>query len=478
MLSISEFLQTTTLSEPETSLEEGFSLNPRQIEANKLLGGKARHIMLYGGSRSGKTFLICRAIAIRALKRQSSHVILRFRFNALKGSIIMDTFPKMMRLCFPEVSYKLNRSDWYFEMPNKSVIWLGGLDDKDRTEKILGTEHSGIFLNECSQITYDARNKAVTRLAQNVGLPLRMWYDQNPPSIGHWTYRLFEKHIEPRSGKEVNPEMYVSMQINPDQNRFVTDEYREELAALSERDRIRFLKGQYQSQVDNALWNLDMIRRERPPDNDMERDNLISRMHRIVVAVDPSGCEGIEDFRSDEIGIVVCGRDRSGMGYVLQDLSGRYSPEGWGSAAVKAYDDWQADTIVAERNFGGAMVESTIRATTLRESRPSVPVRVVTASRGKTVRAEPVSALYERTPVREPRIVHVGAFPDMEEQMLSFSTGGYQGARSPDRADAMVWGMTELMLDGKGPMVINKAALDAARQHGLRNQSLSRMRLA
>jgi len=111
-------------------------------------------------------------------------------------------------------------------------------------------------------------------------------------------------------------------------------------------------------------------------------------------------------------------------------------PAQWAKAALDALDLWKADRIVAEKNFGGAMVENTIRAV-----RPTAPVKLVTASRGKAARAEPVAALYEQG-----KVVHHGRFPDLEDQMCQFSAAGYQGSKSPDRADALVWGMTELML--------------------------------
>lgn len=115
---------------------------------------------------------------------------MRFRFNAVKSSVVMDTFPKVMRLAFPGVPCRLDKSDWYAEFPNGSQIWFGGLDDKERTEKILGMEFVTIYLNECSQIPKSSRDLVVTRLAQQVvqqihgreDVPLkpRMYYDCNP----------------------------------------------------------------------------------------------------------------------------------------------------------------------------------------------------------------------------------------------------------------------------------------------------------
>lgn len=419
-----------------------FDLTPKQHEANAVLASPAKHILLRGGSRSGKTFLICRTLLIRGLKAPgSTHAVLREHFNHLKHSVIYGTVPRVAQLCFPGLKLHLDKTDWFHELPNGSRLVYGGLDDKERTEKILGQEHSSIFLNEASQISYRARNIAVTRLAQASGLALKEYVDCNPPTVGHWTYRLWFKGVEPTSGAELEfPERYRSVQMNPADNMAnLPADYLEQLRSLPEKERRRFLEGQFLAQVDGALWTLDRIdeRREARPKTEVEREALIERMERIVVAVDPSGCHGPEDTRSDEIGIVVCGKDYQGRGYILDDRSGRYSPEGWARVVVTAFDDWRADRIVAEPNYGGAMVESTIRT-----ARQSAPVLLVNASRGKAVRAEPVAALYEQG-----KIWHIGAFPEMEEQMCNFSTAGYQGSRSPDRADALVWGLTELIVN-------------------------------
>ncbi|WP_173575104.1 phage terminase large subunit [Acetobacter sicerae] len=413
-------------------------LNPRQNEANKLLGSAATHILLRGGSRSGKTFLLIRAICIRAMRApETQHGIFRHRFNALKGTIIRDTFPKVMKLCFPGVPYAVNQTDWFVEFPNKSRIIFGGLDDKERTEKILGYEFATIYMNEASQIAYGARNMLVTRLAQKSGLALKEYIDANPPTTSHWLYQLFEQKIEPKSGEPLpDPDNYVTMQLNPDANREnLSPEYLAQLEALPERERRRFLYGEYQAAIDGAFWNLDSFKR----DSAVTDENFASvrdSLSRIVVAVDPSGCSGDEDIRSDEIGISVSGLDWDGGIHILEDASGRYSPSRWASLVIQLFDKWQADLIVAERNYGGALVESNILA-----ARNSAPIKIVTASRGKHIRAEPVANLYEMG-----RVVHHGRFPDLEEQLCQFSSAGFQGSKSPDRADAMVWGITELAL--------------------------------
>ena len=153
---------------------------------------------------------------------------------------------------------------------------------------------------------------------------------------------------------------------------------------------------------------------------------------RVVVAVDPA-LSSEED--SDENGIIVVGMATDGQVYVLDDLSRKGTPDQWARAAVYAYAEWQADRIVAESNQGGDMVEAVIRNVA-----PDVPVKLVNASRGKRTRAEPISALYEQR-----RVYHRHAFPDLEEQMVNYSPDSYEG--SPDRMDALVWGITELKPD-------------------------------
>jgi len=107
--------------------------------------------MLFGGSRSGKTFALCCALIVRALKSPGSrHAILRRHFNGVKTAIGMDTMPKALALRFPGIKYEFNRSECFFSFPNKSEIWLVGLDDAQRAEKILGKEFSTLYSNECS----------------------------------------------------------------------------------------------------------------------------------------------------------------------------------------------------------------------------------------------------------------------------------------------------------------------------------------
>jgi hypothetical protein len=440
-----------------------FKLTARQELANQLLGGTAKHVLLRGGSRSGKTFLIVRAICLRAMKyKNSRHAILRFRANAAKSSIWLDTLPKVMRLCWPQVKLKWHKQDGYVQFPNGSEIWIGGLQDQEQAEKILGMEFGTIYYNECTQIPYGSVLLARTRLAQQIqGMTPKEYYDCNPSGTGHYTYKLWKENRDPESHQPIDPADYAEMQLNPyDNTANIATDYIKILESLPEKQKRRFLSGEWSPDIEGALWTLDTLDRCRVLVPDLAslehilKLGLIPQLKRVIVSVDPSGCQGREDKRSDEIGISVCGLGTDGHAYVLADRSTRDGPEGWARASINAYDEFKADCIVAEQNFGGAMVEHTIRT-----ADANVPIKLIHASRGKLVRAEPVSALYEQL-----RVHHVGTFPKLEEQMINMAASGYVGARSPDRLDALVWAVTELMLGGemKGKALWDIAMADMA----------------
>ena len=175
-------------------------LTAKQIEAGNVLAGPASNIMLRGGSRSGKTFALVRAIVIRGMKGPGSrHAIFRLRRNQVRSSIWQDTLPKVLQLCFPELRVRFNQADLVATLPNGSQIVLAGLDDKERVEKILGTEYATLYFNEASQIPWSSIETARTRLAQNSGLKLKTYYDCNPPSKLHWSYQLFRTKLKPNT---------------------------------------------------------------------------------------------------------------------------------------------------------------------------------------------------------------------------------------------------------------------------------------
>jgi phage terminase large subunit-like protein len=190
------------------------------------------------------------------------------------------------------------------------------------------------------------------------------------------------------------------------------------------------LDGELIEDLPGALWTRDLIERCRVA--------ALPAVRRVVVGVDPPA-----SVSGDACGIVAAALGRDGHGYVLEDASiAGASPEGWARAVAACAARHGADRVVAEANQGGAMVASVLVA-----ADAALPVRLVHASRGKAARAEPVAILYERG-----RVHHVGAFPALEDELCGLlAGGGYEGpGRSPDRADALVWAMSELLLGRRG----------------------------
>ena len=418
------------------------TFSPGQEVADRLLNGPQRFVCLAGGTRSGKTFLIVRAILQRAMRHgESRHALLRFHANAARASLALDTLPKVMRLCFPAATLKEHRQDGYFSLPNGARLIIGGLDDKERVEKILGLEYASVFLNEASQIPYASAIVAFTRLAQVVGdLEQKAFVDLNPTNRTHWTNRLFGEKRDPMSMRPLDePDEYGRAFLNPPDNAAnLSDRFIRSLSNLPERQRKRFYEGVYVDALDSALWSYEVIDATRCMPDAIAPE----RRAAVVVALDPSGAAGRDDLGADEIGIIVAARGFDNDAYILDDRSCREAPAVWGRRAVTAFHEFRADCIVAEGNFGGEMVRATIQA-----ADPNVPVRLVTASRGKAVRAEPVSVRYAQRQVH-----HVGRFEKLEEQLCAFSSAGYAGSGSPDHADAAIWALTHLfgLDDGTG----------------------------
>ena len=236
------------------------------------------------------------------------------------------------------------------------------------------------------------------------------------------------KKVDPETGRVLtDPENYAQMQINPEDNlENLPTDYLNTLAGLPAKMRERFLKGRFQDLTEGAYWNSEDIekwRESNPPD-----------MQRIVIGVDPSGSGEEDNEGNEEIGIVVCGLGTDGNAYVLEDLSVKCGPRKWGNIVASAYDRLMADKVIGEINYGGAMVEHVVQT-----ARPRTPFEAVTASRGKAVRAEPISALAEIGKIR-----HAGTFPKLEDELCSFTKAGYVGTGSPNRADAFVWALTSL----------------------------------
>jgi hypothetical protein len=402
-----------------------FKKTDKQKEAVRLLGQSAKYILLYGGSRSGKSFIILFAIIMRALKEPGSrHLIVRLAFNHAKQSLWHDTMPKVMEICFPGVKPVMNKTDWFYLFGNGSEIWLGGLDDKERTEKVLGNEYTSIFVNEGSQISYQSYSTLLTRLAQNTKLVNKIYIDCNPPATTHWIYKLFIQHKNPDTEKLVNADLYSHMRINPDDNseNLPADYISSVLGELSERQQKRFRYGEFLDDIEGALWTWDMIEKNRV----FELPELV----RVCIPVDPAVTKNDD---SDETGIVPVAKGVDGHFYIIGDYTGKYTPIETARRINQAFDDKQADMVVAEVNNGGDYIRDVISLVNGR-----MPYEDVHAARGKQTRAEPMALMYSQG-----RVHHFGRYDKLEDEMTTWIPNS--GAKSPNRIDSLVWGLYYLL---------------------------------
>lgn len=242
----------------------------------------------------------------------------------------------------------------------------------------------------------------------------------------------------------------------------LAEPFRKAVVAKYEGTRIgrQELNAEILDDMPGALWQRSQIDADRLRPQSPEHPILLPEFAQIVVAVDPATTS---NENSDETGIIVCGIGHDGRGYVIADRSMRGTPDEWGNAAVEAYDEFEADRIVYETNQGGDMVRFTLItcASALKSAGKRkadfVPLRGVHASRGKAVRAEPVSALYEQN-----RVSHIGAFAELEDQMCGF-VPGLKSGYSPDRMDALVWALTDLMVEG----AMNNGLFDYMQQESM-----------
>lgn len=431
--------------------------------------------LLYGGSRSGKTYFTVRQIIERALAAPGSdHLIVRKTFKDCRRSIFNKTLKDALKdrskelaasgVAFKDgVHYKRNKTDSFVEFTNGSRIFCEGLDE-DRIESILGNEYATIFYNEVSEIAFSVRETISTRLAQVVDWVLSVdgkpetgqlrkleFMDCNPPKKSHWVYRVFFDKVNPEDGSPLpDPDQYAAVQINPIDNvDHLGEDYLKMLSGLSRAKRKRFLEGEWGDDTEGALWKSAWINDHRAKWDHENHRWLTPEITRMIVAIDPSVTA---KATSDEVGIVAVGKavlkDDNGVStehfYLFDDESAIMDAASWGRVAVELFDRREADRIVGEVNQGGDLVELNIR-----NVRRNIPFSQVRATRGKAVRAEPVAALYEKGQVH-----HVGEFPDLEDELTTWvppeKPSDTAGQRSPNRLDALVWGITELMTQGTG----------------------------
>ena len=365
--------------------------------------------LMLGGRGSGKT----RALAEWVIEQQAAgkrHIALVAPTAADARNVVVEG-PSGIMACAP--SYNTPT----FNPSLRRVTWSNGavatMYSTDEPERMRGPQHDAAAVDELCAFR---RPEAWDQLM--FGLRL----GENPRCAIATTPKPTRilKSLLAREGQDV----VVSRASSYDNRANLAASFFDQITKKYENTRLgrQELLAELLDDFPGALWNRDRI--------EQLRRDAAPQFRRVVVALDPSGGSGEEH---DEVGIVGCGVDESDHGWVIADASGHFAPNEWAKVAVGLYHTLAADRIVAEKNFGGDMIESV-----LRQIDPNIPYTGVTASRGKIARAEPIAALYEQG-----RVHHLGCFPELEDEMACFTPGGL--LVSPNRVDALVWCLTDLM---------------------------------
>ncbi len=357
----------------------------------------------------------------------SRHGVFRRNRNSCEKNLFKLTLIQVLNAFGVMGEYRdcINKSDMEITFPNGSIISFHGLDEHNR-DKVLGSEFHTIWMNEVSEFEYEDVEFLRGRLNGDVfhkdtgkKLQHRMFFDCNPDTFDDWEYKLFVEQIHPINKKPLKaPEDYAYVKM-------ITDdvEYIRRNIDQSDEWKQRFIYANWTASNPNALFNRKMINDNRFTGN---VDDL--ELVKIVVGVDPAVTS---TAKSDYTGIIVAGITKDNQVYILADRSTKRRD--WEADVIRAFDDFDADLIVAERNQGGDLVEKTIR-----QVRRNAPVKLVFATRGKLVRAEPIATRYRAGDVH-----HTDNLSELETEMTTYG-GERSSSKSPDRMDAMVWALTHL----------------------------------
>lgn len=432
--------------------QKKFELTRRQVLALKRMTDKtARHTLLLGGARSGKTFLIVRAMVLRCLLYpRSRHLSLRLHRTTAEKYLWKQTLQEVIHLCFPGVGFVLNNSRLILTCPNGSTYWFGGLDEGEKGEGLLGSDWNTIHYDEISEMPIPMVMQSRTRLSLKSFSAdgrreciNRSFATINPTFVTSPVYKMYIAKFDTERNlpmPESTAKMYNSYLINPKDNlENLSDGYIEELETLTDANKRRFLYGEWSQESKDALFRLSDLNKARIPTFEIAKT---INYDKVVVAVDPAVSSG---STADMTGIVVVGwvrprindRRSSGDYYILADRSINGTPEEWAQAVFDAYVDYRADMIVGERNNGGDLVEKNIRSVSR-----IAPYKSVWASRGKDIRAQPVVSLSQMGDLHI-----VVSLPELEEELTTWNPDPdlRTKQKSPNRLDAMVWGVTECM---------------------------------
>lgn len=389
-----------------------------------------RYAFMTGGRGSGKSWHL--AVFLLNLTYEADHVILftRWTMESAGASIIPEFVDKIERLGKGD-DFAITQKEIVNTKTGSRILFRGiKTSSGNQTAKLKSIQGVTTWvLDEAEELvdrrTFDTIDDSIRSPLQ----PNRVILSLNPSSVDHFLHGLF---VTSRRADTLY--LHTTWEDNRDN---LSESFLSKIEQTRTDNPARYAHiyaGEWRREVSGLLWTRAEIERARissRPDD----------MTRVLVAVDPAITA---NESSDETGIVVVGADRYRKGYVLEDLSGRYGPNEWATVAIEAARRWKG-SIVAETNQGGDMVTAVIKS--LGDRAHGVRIIDVKASRGKLARAEPVYSLYQ-----EHRVFHCGSFPLLESQMAGFNPES--SLTSPDRVDALVWGLSALLLTGATPFVV------------------------
>ena len=379
--------------------------------------------LLLGGRGSGKTRAGAEWVRAQALGRRPfaqaavKRIALVGESIAEVRAVMVEGVSGLLAIHAPHERPAFEPSKRQLTWPNGAIAQLFSAEDPD---SLRGPQFGAAWCDELAKWRYAEKTWDMLQLALRIGPHPRQVVTTTPRPIALLKQLMADAAtIVSRSRTIDNAEHLSASFLTEMRKRFGA-------SALARQE----LDGELIEDRGDALWKRQQLENARVSE--------APALQRVVVAVDPPVTSGA---KADACGIVVAGVGADGRGYVLADRTiAGYAPTVWAKAAVGAFHDFEADRIVAEVNQGGELVEGVIR-----QVEPGVPVKCVRATRGKWLRAEPVAALYERG-----MVAHVGAFAALEDQMCDYGPDGLSGGRSPDRMDALVWALTDLMLTRRG----------------------------
>lgn len=376
-----------------------------------------RYYILLCGRAFGKTYAGSGWLYRKVLNGAKTLACCAPTYADLLGVMI----PAIMQWSPPNKKPIYNKVDHTLKYDNGAIVWCYSADTEVR-----GPNIEYLWCDEIAKWCDSIPEKVKERF-EIMDYAVRA--GKTPQTIITTTPKPFELLIEWQKKAQTGT-LYKIQTGTMFDNTFLPDSYRQAMLEQYGNTRLgrQELYGELLTDTPGALWSGDLIEKDRITPAIFKDD---VKLTRIVIGVDPAVTDGKD---SDDTGIIVAGIAKNNQAYILEDISGKYSPSDWAKKVIEMYNKYKADRIVAEQNNGGKLVEVNIRTVSQNAS-----IKLVTASKGKITRAEPVAALYEQH-----KIHHVGYFKDLEYQMTHYD--GNPKAKSPDRMDALVWAITELML--------------------------------